>query len=178
MPTEDEAREEIVQNLLAMQPRLRGYIRTLVPSTADGEDVLQETNMVIWRKAEDFEPGTNFSAWACKIAYFQVLAFRQRMARSKLTFDGELLEQIAEEAEEVADEFSPRREALRACLNALTDSQQRMLQLRYAHGGGIERIAEEFDRPLGSVRQALYRIRGRLAECIEKRIAQSAGGNL
>jgi DNA-directed RNA polymerase specialized sigma24 family protein len=53
----------------------------------DARDVLLETNLVLWQKIGEFEPGSNFGAWARKIAYFQALAFlrdRKRKANSAL----------------------------------------------------------------------------------------------
>ena len=77
---------EFVQLLTSHQRRLYVYIMTFLPHLADADEVLQETNVVLWSKAHEFILGTSFSDWAYKIAYFQVLAFRKRGVRSRLVF--------------------------------------------------------------------------------------------
>jgi RNA polymerase sigma-70 factor (ECF subfamily) len=78
-----ESSEHIVQLLTNAQQQLTRYVRTLVPNRSDAEEVLQETNLFVWRHADEFEVGTNFAAWVCKIAYYQVLTFRKRQSRSR-----------------------------------------------------------------------------------------------
>ena len=64
-------------------------------NTAD--DVLQETNLVLLRKESDFQPGTDFVAWASQVAAFQVKNDRAKRGRDRLTFDDALLGQLASE---------------------------------------------------------------------------------
>ena len=45
------------------------------------EDVFQAANLVLWRKFDQFEPGTNFFAWACQIIRYEVLKYREKYAR-------------------------------------------------------------------------------------------------
>src|SRR3954471_22737634 len=52
---------------------LMGFVLSLVPSWSDAEDIVQEASALMWRKFGDFEPGTNFLAWACQIARFLVM---------------------------------------------------------------------------------------------------------
>ena len=92
---------EFIENVTRVQRKLHAFIWSLVRSGADADDILQETNLVLWRKSDEFEPGSNFDAWAFRIAQFQVLAFRKRQQRSKLHFDDELVEALALEAVDV-----------------------------------------------------------------------------
>ena len=50
---------------------------SVLPNRTDVDDLLQETNLVLWREFESFEIGTNFTAWAYRIAHNQVLAWRK-----------------------------------------------------------------------------------------------------
>ena len=93
-----QSTDQIVQLLTNVQQQLTRYVRTLVPNRSDAEEVLQETNLFVWRHADEFELGTNFAAWACKIAYYQVLTFRKRQSRSRLCFSDALVEQLADGA--------------------------------------------------------------------------------
>ena len=82
---------EFVQLLTSNQSRLYAYVLSLMGDCNQAKDVMQETNAVLWRKANDFELGSNFGAWMLKVAYFQVMAHRQRLTRDRLVFDDEFL---------------------------------------------------------------------------------------
>lgn len=41
------------------QALLQGYIHSIAPGV-EADDVLQETNIILWNKMETFEMGTNF----------------------------------------------------------------------------------------------------------------------
>ncbi len=167
---EADRQEQFVQELVQTQPRLRMFIRALVRDASQVDDVLQETNLVLWRKAEEFTPGTNFGAWACRAAYFQVLSYHKRRGQSRLLFDEDLLKHLADVAQHQTDDLEQRRAALQMCLKRLTDQQRELLDCRYNHAQSIAEIALQWDRPEGSTRQALYRIRLALMDCIRRRL--------
>src|ERR1700761_563428 len=82
----------------ANAPRLRGFAMSLIPNRADAEDVLQQANLVLWRKFDQFQLGSNFFAWASRIVYLESRDFRKRKLRSKVRFGDEFLEKIDSEA--------------------------------------------------------------------------------
>ena len=75
---------EFVQLLTSHQSRLYAYVLSLLGNRTQAEDVMQETNAVLWRKAHDFKLGTNFGAWMLKVAHFQVMAHRRKLTRDRL----------------------------------------------------------------------------------------------
>ena len=70
-----EALEAYVQELTANQSRLRGFILASLGNYADAADVLQRTNLVLWKKAGEFRPGAEFLPWGLTIARYEVLSF-------------------------------------------------------------------------------------------------------
>ena len=64
---------EFIRLFLQNERRIYAFIVSLLPDLTDAEDVLQETSVVLWEKFDQFQPGTNFVSWACKIAHFKVL---------------------------------------------------------------------------------------------------------
>jgi RNA polymerase sigma-70 factor (ECF subfamily) len=70
-------------HLMAVQRRLYAYILTILPNLSDADDVLQDTNAVLLRKRTQFVAGTEFGAWACRVAYFEVLALRRKRQRER-----------------------------------------------------------------------------------------------
>ena len=51
---------EFSQNLTSIQKSLYGYILSLLPNRSDAEDVLQETNLILCKKATEFDPKVIF----------------------------------------------------------------------------------------------------------------------
>jgi RNA polymerase sigma-70 factor, ECF subfamily len=167
--------EEFVQLFTKSQRRVFLYILAQVSNPVEAEEILQETNMVIWNKCRTFEVGTNFLAWACRIASYEVLKYRDRQRRDKLVFSDEFIEQIAEEAVENSDELERRRLALMQCLSKLKPKDRELIQQRYARGENGKSVAKVLGRPVNSIYQSLGRIRRSLFECINRRLAAKAG---
>lgn len=163
---------DFVELLTSHQARLYGYILSLVFSPTDADDVLQETNRVLWQKSTSFQRGTNFVAWAFRIAFYQVQAHRRRLQREKLIFDDELLAAIAEEASARDEGFRERHRLLRCCLEELGVRQRDLVRRRYSVGTTIDNIAVQVGRSAAAVKQALFRCRKALIECIERRALQ------
>jgi RNA polymerase sigma-70 factor (ECF subfamily) len=158
--------EEVVTLLTRAQPTLHAYILSLLPDPALADDVLQETNVTLWRKASEYAPGTAFTAWACQVAWYKVLSARRRLARDRHCFGDELLDYLAERQAQRAEGLEPRRAALRDCLAKLPEVQRLLLRDRYRPGASVQAIARDSGRTVGVVSQTLYRIRTTLEECI------------
>ncbi|MEX0613654.1 MAG: sigma-70 family RNA polymerase sigma factor [Pirellulales bacterium] len=163
-----EAREEFVRLLTGEQTRLFGYIATLLGDVNDASNVLQQTNMVLWRKADEFEIGTNFHVWARKTAYYQTLAYLRDRKRDKHIFDAALLEQLASRPALVDED--ERRVALRHCLGGISEDSLELLRQRYAPGRSISEIARQRRKSESAIKMALMRIRQALFQCIERQL--------
>ena len=142
------------------------YIVTLLSGTTDADDILQSVNMVLWSKIDEFTPGTNFGAWAYRIAFYEVLAFRKRAASpGQLMFSSELMQTIADEqsADIESQRLEGRRQALDNCLDKLRQRDRNLLARRYYAGSTVKELAREASRPLNSVYRSLERVRMTLA---------------
>ncbi|WP_414660671.1 sigma-70 family RNA polymerase sigma factor [Horticoccus sp. 23ND18S-11] len=87
--------EAFTRLLLQHQKRIAGLIFSLVPRGADADDAMQETCAVLWRKFGEFEPGTDFRAWALRIARFQMLNHYRRRQRAQARLSDETIEALA-----------------------------------------------------------------------------------
>ena len=163
-----ESVDAFVRLLGQNQRRIFLYVMSLVPNWNDAEEIIQETNLVLWREFGRFEMGTNFTAWACKVALHQVLAWRKRVKRNRLEFSPAFLEAVAEEASAAADELEERSQCLARCIERLPAERRQMLQLRYSDGLAIEAIARQLARTEEAVYRALSRIRRALHDCVTR----------
>lgn len=147
------------------------YILSLMPRPADAEDVLQDTNVVLWEKFNQYRPGSSFATWACQIAHFKVLQFQQRTRRRPILIDSEVLAQLAEDAQDMATELEAERERLAACLQQLPPDDRLLVCRRYAPGETGKSVAASLGRPANSVYKSITRIRRTLLKCIRRGIA-------
>lgn len=170
----DDDLDEFIGLLTASQPSLYACILSLLPDRAAAHDVLQETNLTLWHKARDFEPGTNFMAWASRIARYHVLNYRRKRGRDRLVFDDALFTELCERQAARVEDASRYADMLRACLDMLPGDQRELVEARYAPGGSVKRIAESRGRTVGSVSQMLYRIREALLNCVSRRLGEAA----
>ena len=161
---------EFVQLFTHHQRRLFLYILSQVSNPVDAEEILQETNVVIWSKSSRFQPGSNFLAWVSQIANFEVMKYRTRRKREKLIFSDEFLQTVAQTSLERSEELETRRAALVDCLSKLRPKDRELIEQRYAPGERGKHLAEQMGRPANSVYQSLGRIRRSLLECIEKQL--------
>lgn len=164
--------DKFVGLLTASQPALYACILAILPDRLAAHDVLQETNLTLWRKADDFEPGTNFLAWASRIARYHVLNHRRKLRRDRLVFDEGLFAELCERQAARADDASRYAEALRQCLGKLQEDQRKLVEERYSPGGSVKKIAESRVQTVGAVSQMLYRIREGLMNCITRSLGE------
>lgn len=164
--------EEFVRLLGQNQRRVYLYVMCLVPNRTDAEEIVQETNLVLWREFGTFRPGSNFAAWACKVAFNRVLAWRKKRQRDRLEFSPAFLEAVADEAATGADYLEERSAALSGCVAKLPEDQRDLLRRRYVEGHAIEAISSAVGRTVEAVYRALSRIRQVLHECVTRTLAR------
>ncbi len=164
--------EQFVRLFAANERRIYTFILALLPNRENAEDVFQNTSVVLWRKFEEFQPGTDFLAWTFRVARLEVRNFIAKDHRRPLVFDDRLLETLATEAEQRSGELSLRQEALRHCLERLAPRDRDLLQRRYEQGATIKSTAEAVGRPVEGLYKAMRRIHDALFECVQRRIGQ------
>ena len=168
---ETESRKRLMTLMTRHQRQIFGYIYTLVPNRYDAEDLLQETSLVICEKFDEFEDGTDFVAWACQIAYWRIRYSRQKFARSKVVFNQEILDAVAQTASTMTGELDSRHEALGNCLQKLHPRDRDLVLTRYEPGSGVEEAARRSGRTLQTAYKALARLRKLLLDCVSNQLA-------
>jgi RNA polymerase sigma-70 factor (ECF subfamily) len=153
------------------QQRIYFFIRSMVFNPDDARDTLQDVNIVLYRKQDAYEHGTNFKAWAFTIARFECLSYLSRYKKNQwTTLDTGLLESLADAAEEKADDVEPCLKALRKCILALAPDVQHLISSRYQQGTPLDATATQMQTSVGALKQKLFRARKQLKQCILKRM--------
>jgi len=125
----------------------------------------------VWQKADEFQPGTNFDAWATKVAYWQVKAYVRDRGRDRHVFSEEVVTQLAERAEEATDVDTTVR-LLQRCLETLRGADRELIALRYGNGFSVRQLSSHLGKSPAAVKGALLRTRRALRACVERRLSQ------
>lgn len=163
--------EEYARLLATCQRRVFLYVLSLTGNPSDAEEILQETNLVLWRKFDEFKPGTDFAQWATKIAYYEVLKYRRQKPSHGICFSNDFMESLAAEMDEdpSADQ---RRDALSMCMEKLHPKDRDLIVRRYQPRATTRTVAEALQRSVQGTRRSLQRIRAGLLGCIERTLAE------
>ena len=173
--TDQARREEFVHLFNANYQRIYGYIFSLLLDVHETDDIFQEASLVLWQKFEQFEQGTNFAAWACRVAQYKVLDMRKSKSRSKLLFGDDYLDAIATTVEQIEDDDQLRKDALAGCIDKQPPDDRSLVIKAYGEGVAVKDIASETNRSATSVHNSIRRIRRSLLACIESVMARESG---
>lgn len=166
--------EQFITLLNAAHGRLLGFLRVLLGNSADAEDVLQRASMTIWRKFGEFDPSKDFFAWASSFAFYEAKNFQRVSARSRLHFDDELLQRIAEERVSDLDHREARLAAMDRCIDELDDAGRELVREFYLNKTEVAALAERLGRAPQTLYNKLNTLRRLLGECMKRRMAQEA----
>ncbi len=150
---------------------LRVYIASMAGNLQDVEDILQETNADIWRKASTYDNARPFLPWAKTLAKFQVLRWNKDKSRDRLVLDNAALDLISSDELEGVD-HDLQMQALRRSLRRLSDEEFALIREKYAGRRSIPELAHQFKLTERAVVSRLYRIRKLLYESILAMIKQ------
>ena len=105
--------DEFLRLFSSHSQRIYEFILMLVMRRADAEEVFQNTCLILWKKFHGYDPAGNFHAWACRIAYLEILQMR-RTNRRLQTFSEEALALLADKALAHSNGLGQRRRRWRS----------------------------------------------------------------
>jgi RNA polymerase sigma-70 factor (ECF subfamily) len=168
--SEADPGEAFVRLLLEHEPHVRAFLRGLLPTRNDVDEVIQQASLVAWRKFGEFETGTAFGGWFLTIARFEALKHRRRLATSPLVFSEDIWELIANEG--VSDSRKNLRELLDYCLAKLPADRKKLLLQVYSPGAVIREVAKQVGKNEEAFYKVIQRVRSVLLDCMRKELAK------
>lgn len=167
---------EFISQITRSQRQLHAFILSMVWHPSEADDVLQETNLVLWEKAAEFDSRRPFLPWAMRFAQLQAMAWlkqKQRQQR-RVVFDDDLVRLLAEEAAAEVAVFETRQHALANCLQKLPAVQRELIARRYEPEASVNAMAESTGITPKALSDRLRRIRRALLDCIQQTLAAEA----
>ena len=171
-PAETERHHRFLRLFTTHEESVRAFVRRLVPSRADADDVMQEVSIVLWEKFESFAQDGDFRAWAFGVARFEVLAWLRDKGRDRLVLDEEVVTQMADEAVALEPRMARQREALEHCMEKVPQDQRALLMEAYQPQASIQQVAQGSGRSVTGFYQWLHRMRRMLQDCIQRNLNQ------
>jgi RNA polymerase sigma-70 factor (ECF subfamily) len=170
MSEEGHLRRQFENLLQQHEQQLFSFIYAMVRNFQDTEDVFQQTCIVLWERFEEFEPGTNFGAWACTVARFRALKLFRKRGRDKTVAFSEETHDALLQTYAAADtlHLEDRRRLLGQCVEELPDHFRTLIERVYGRREQVPDVAAELGRPTRGVYNSIRAARKLLRGCIQK----------
>lgn len=158
-----------------------GVILRILRSTSDAEDVLQETFVRVWARADSYDAALGSpAAWLARIARNRAIdRLRARRVRSDISVEpaagadgetGQLPEPRTLSTPELALQDATTARALQTAMANLPDAQRELIQAAFFDGYTHSELSLRFGVPLGTVktriRTGLTAMRERLEQAV------------
>lgn len=149
-------------------PRLQRFVRGMTKQSSLAEEIIDDTMMVVWRKAYTFNHTAKVSTWIFAIAYRQALK-SLRGIDDTVEFDQD--EHGGSTHVGPDDELQQQelRQHLDDALNRLSAEQRAVIELTYYFGYGCREIAEIVDCPVDTVKTRMFYARRKLKTMLASR---------
>lgn len=155
-----------VETVLADHEGLvRGFFRRRCATPEDAEDLAQDALCAIVTAWPRFRGGSAPSTWVwaiCRNVFSNHLYTKRRMERAV----AELGAGLAAAGGTPDDLGAGLESALAQALDRLTPAERRLYECHYAHGLSVHDTARLLERPEGTVKYLLSRLRDRLRELL------------
>ncbi len=155
---------EVVEMFDELRTPVLRYLLSLGLAVQDGEEIVQEVFLALFRHLRDGKSRENVRGWVFRVAHNLGLKRREAVRR---TFEGSV--PVADPAANPETQFADaqRQNHILAAVNALAEQDRQCLYLR-AEGLRYREIAKVLDMSLGSVANSLARSLARIAKVAEK----------
>lgn len=158
---------------------LRAWLATLAPPGVDVDEIAQRTFIAVYKKLDEYQPGTSFSAWLFTVARYQLRTETTRLRRiadyhTRYAPDL-LLRELERRDSSQPEAVTEKLEYLKACLATLGEHVRKFLVWRYEEEIPLEEMAKRSERSVGAVKKQLWKLRQKLQECILQKMETSKG---
>jgi RNA polymerase sigma-70 factor (ECF subfamily) len=145
------------------QQAVRGFLRRMLGSAADADDIAQETFLAAWRSARHFRGDCSVRSWLCAIAWREA-KMAQRSAARRWARDGAW----QADAETVDESSAEDRLAVRQAMLTLPPEQRAAVALCLGEGFSHSEASAALGLPLGTIKSHVNRGKSRLLEALSE----------
>ena len=143
-------------------PRLTRFLERMTRRPGMVEELLNDTMLVVWRRAATYNGRSKVSTWVFAIAYRKALKALQRLDEA---VDGDGVEDTAADSHVQPEHHLGQRQlhaVLMRALQGLSAEHRAVVDLTYFHGMGYREIADVVECPVDTVKTRMFHARRRL----------------
>ncbi len=169
--------QKLMTELVTHQEVLRAFVGAALSCFPDDiDDVVQNANLAVIRRVDDYDPSRPLLPWLIAFAKMQILAFRAKKGAERLVFGETALERLAETYAACDSTDLPVMTRLAICKRKLDEETLKMLEERYGDDRKPREMAKLHKTTSREIRNRLTYARRKLAECIMRlcRISESS----
>jgi len=152
-------------------PRLTRFLHRMTRNPMLVEEIVNDTLLAVWRKADTFDGSSKVSTWVFAIAY-------RRACKALQGFDEPL--ELDDDQRECADADRPEwqlerlrlTQAVDVALAALPLAQRTAFQLTFYHDMSYTEIADIMECPVNTIKTRMFHARKRLASLLEDQLEE------
>lgn len=149
---------------------LAAYLRSIVWTPSEIDDLFQETMLVAWRRLADYDRSMPFGPWLRGIAQKLVLEHHRRRKGYAACVDPGVLAELDSRYEQLArspgDTFRAKAERILSCLGRLPEPMRAAVELVYVRDMLMTAAAAALDATEEAVKKRVQRARQLLSECV------------
>jgi len=150
-------------------PRLTRFLDRMTRRANLVDELLNDTMLVVWNRAERYNGQCKVSTWIFAIAYRKALKALERLDEP-LEDDDADLRWSGEPGPEQQLGLQQLQLALQRALAALSTEQRAVVALTYFHGADYREIAQIVDCPVDTVKTRMFHARRRLKTLLGGRL--------
>ncbi|MES2148998.1 MAG: sigma-70 family RNA polymerase sigma factor [Pseudomonadota bacterium] len=142
-------------------PRLTRFLDRMTRNPTLIEEIINDTLLVVWQRADSFNHSSKVSTWIFAIAYRKALKALHALDEP-VDSDVEQRQGGPEHEPDVALSLQQLQYQVAEALDALPHVQRTVVNLAYYHGMGYDEIAAIMDCPVNTVKTRMFNARSRL----------------
>lgn len=169
---------DYARRLLASQPRLRAYVRSMVFNAGDVDDLLQDVATIGWERFANYDRDRPFDSWLLGVARNRVLQYFEAQKKRPNALSAETLNQLESVAFNASEKANELQDALESCLGKLGGDDYHLVSQRYLPGATNRSIAKQLEVSESKISRSLNRIYATLLLCIKSQERSGFRGDL
>ena len=151
--TREEAFQEIVQ---LYKERLYWHIRRIVYSHDDTDDLLQNTFVKVWEKADSFSQKSSLFTWVYRIATNEALQSLRKKKRLFMSIDDVSEQLYTSHSADFSLSADEIEHSLYKAIATLPNQQKLVFQMRYFDELKYEEISKVLNVSVGSLKASYH----------------------
>lgn len=151
----------------AAGPKLFAITLRMLKARDKAEDVLQDAFVKIWERSWQYDPAKGEAmAWLATVTRHTALDQMRKQPRMQVAFDEAIVDEIDGQLGQLTETMGEAGD-LRRCLSALREDYRKAVVLAYVNGLTHEELAEQFGKPMGTVKSWVRRGLEQLKACMD-----------